>query len=567
MMDEEIVVREDIASAEDVRAWQRQLVRGVLRVLVGVGPLAVAAGSYYAYTTQTMWLVPFYLVAYALALVLTFWPRAPYALQAAVILALIYGLGILDFFQDGRGGSARIFLLGFLALSVLFLGRSAGGLALALAVVTMAAFGLAFSVGWLTIPIEHEANSADPVGWLSNTVVMLLMGALIVASQIHLVPRLTEALTRSRRLAAELAQERAQLQQRVEQRTAELARRSAQLQTAAQVAREAAAIRDADRLLEATVRLISERFGFYHAGLFLLDENKEYAVLRAASSEGGQTMLARGHRLRVGEMGIVGYVAGSGEPRVALDVGADAVFFDNPDLPLTRSEMALPLRVRGELIGVLDVQSTEPEAFTGEDVTILQTLADQVAVAISNARLFQQAQESLEAERQAYGELSRHAWQEVLRARSGLRKRYDPRGILPREGQRRTERGKGTSILGQASISRSLSVPIRVRGQVIGVLDAHKPDGAGDWTSDEGALLETLADQLGVALDSARLYEDTQRLAARERLASEVTARMRETLDLETVLRTAVDEMYEALGLAEVAVCLTAGTDGEQIDG
>jgi signal transduction histidine kinase/putative methionine-R-sulfoxide reductase with GAF domain len=177
--------------------------------------------------------------------------------------------------------------------------------------------------------------------------------------------------------------------------TADLERRSVQLEAAAQVAREATAIRDVNQLLDETVRLISERFGFYHAAIFLVDEKGEYAVLRAASSEGGQQMLARVHKLRVGRVGIVGYVAGSGEPRIALDVGKDAVFFSNPDLPETRSEMALPLKVQERTIGVLDVQSTEAKAFGEEDVTVLQTMADQVAIALENARLFQAVEQEL----------------------------------------------------------------------------------------------------------------------------------------------------------------------------
>ncbi len=152
-------------------------------------------------------------------------------------------------------------------------------------------------------------------------------------------------------MVSQLQALQAGLEEQVARRTAELARRTAQLEAAATVAREAAEIRDLDTLLNETVRLISDRFGFYHAGIFLLDERGEYAVLQAASSEGGQQMLARGHRLAVGKVGIVGYVAATGQPRIALDVGEDAVFFDNPDLPLPRSAVALPLPGGGRALG------------------------------------------------------------------------------------------------------------------------------------------------------------------------------------------------------------------------
>jgi PAS domain S-box-containing protein len=187
-----------------------------------------------------------------------------------------------------------------------------------------------------------------------------------------------------------------ELEQQVTARTAQLARRTTQLRVAAEVARDAITAHDLDELLDQSVNLVRDRFGFYHAGLFLIDESGEYAFLRAATGEAGRQMLAHGHRLRVGEVGIVGHVCASGEPRIALDVGADAVYFDNPALPGTRSEMALPMRVGSDLIGALDVQSTKETAFDQEDVEIMQVMADQLAVAIERTRLFEQVQATLE---------------------------------------------------------------------------------------------------------------------------------------------------------------------------
>ena len=193
------------------------------------------------------------------------------------------------------------------------------------------------------------------------------------------------------------------LETRVRERTQQLAvqneslqLRGRQLQTVAEVARSIVSTREVDTLLNQVTRLVSDRFGFYHTGIFLLDENGEYAVLRAANSEGGRRMLDRRHRLRVGQVGIVGYVTGSGEPRIATDVGEDAVYFNNPDLPDTRSEMALPLKLGGVTIGALDVQSRESNAFSEEDVTLFTTLADQISVAIENANAYEISQQTVE---------------------------------------------------------------------------------------------------------------------------------------------------------------------------
>jgi GAF domain-containing protein len=556
----------DIADA-DIRTFQRQLLRGVLRVAAIVGLLVVLAGSYDAYIYQSWWTCGMYWAAYGLVLLFLFWRGAPYALQAWVVVGLVYVIGVSDFVEDGTGGSARVFMLIMPFLAGVFLGRRASITTLVLATLTMAGFGAAFSTGLLVV--TENPSAAEPGRWIAGTLALLFLGVLIVVSLNFLIPRLTDTLYRTRTLVLELEEQRGQLEHQVAERTVDLARRGAQLETAAQVARDAVAIRDVEVLLVETARLISERFGFYHTGIFLLDEASEYAVLRAASSDGGQRMLARGHQLKVGEVGIVGYVARQGEPRVALDVGKDAVFFDNPDLPETRSEVALPLRVRRQVIGVLDVQSTEPNAFSQEDVAVLQTLADQVAVAISNARLFQRAQESLEAERRAYEELTRMAWQDLIQSQPGLGQRYDPQGILSAEGQWRQEMKRavqeGRAIPGQNGSAATLAIPLKVREQVIGVLDAHKPAGTGDWTEEEVALLQTLVDQLAVALDGARLYRDTQRRAVQDRVVGQVATRMRESLDVDRVLETAADELYSALGLDKVVIRLAPEEDGSSV--
>jgi two-component system cell cycle sensor histidine kinase/response regulator CckA len=198
------------------------------------------------------------------------------------------------------------------------------------------------------------------------------------------------------RLHEQIQRHAEELEQRVAERTRDLERRTAQLQVAAEVARDAVTAHNLDDLLSSAVDLVRERFGYYHAGIFLLDRPGEYAVLRAATGEAGRQMLEAEHKLKVGEVGIVGYVTGSGRSRVSLDVGADAVHFENPSLSRTRSEMALPLKVGGRVIGALDVQSIHEAAFDEDDVATLQIMADQLAVAIERTQLFEQTQATLE---------------------------------------------------------------------------------------------------------------------------------------------------------------------------
>jgi GAF domain-containing protein len=556
---------QSIGPLEDVRSWQQQLLRGLLRALLILGALALAGAAYDAIVSQKAWEIPIFVGTYAVLLVMTLWKGMPYAIQAGTLLSLLYALGVFNLLVYAQNGDGFIFLLTVPFMAAVFFGWQRARFVLGLTALTLAVFTWVFVTGRLVIPVEEQAVAASFGSWASRIVVFVMLALMLALSQDYLFRRLVTALSTSHELTREVEGQRLTLERQVGERTADLARRARYLEATSEVAREAAAVLNLEQLLSQVVNLVSERFGFYHTGIFLVDASREWAELQAASSEGGRRMLARGHRLRVGIEGIVGYVTGRGEARIALDVGEDAVHFDNPDLPETRSEMALPLKARGDTIGALDVQSQEPGAFSAEDVAVLQTLAEQVAIAISNLRLFEQAQGALKAERRAYGESSRQAWADLLRTRLEWGYRYDHQAIAPAQGDWQPEMieaaqtGVPTHRDGETRghDGVGLAMPIKVREQVIGVLNFRKDEGDGPWATAEVTLLETLVEQLGTALESARLYQDTQRRAIRERLTGEITSRMRSTLDLETILQTATDEIYQALGLDRVTVRLT----------
>jgi GAF domain-containing protein len=405
-------------------------------------------------------------------------------------------------------------------------------LAVILAVAILAGLGGAYVARRLAVPLLN----------LTETATQITEGQVGLQAVPEGPSEVVSLATAFNSMTAQLREFIGTLEQRVADRTRDLERRTRYLEASAQVAKGAAAIRDVDQLLAEVALLISERFGFYHAGLFLVDEASRYAILRAASSEGGRRMLARGHRLRIGEEGVVGYAAGQGRARIALDVGVDAHYFDNPDLPLTRSEVALPLSVRDRVIGVLDVQSTEEAAFDQEDVAILQTVADQVAVALENARLLVEAEDRLRETQILLQRQSQEGWIRLSQERPAWSYTYDGVEVLP---------GHGVS---EADVRSGLRVPVQVRDQAVGHLSFALLDRAA--TQEDLLLAQAVADQVGQALDSARLYQDTQRRATRDRLLGEVTARMRETLDIDTVLRTAIREIGQAMEITEVEVRL-----------
>ena len=357
-------------------------------------------------------------------------------------------------------------------------------------------------------------------------------------------------------MADELSGMVGQLESRVADRTRDLERRALQIQTAAEIGSVAAKLRDLNPLLAQVTQLISERFGFYHTGIFLLDDRKEYAVLRAANSTGGQRMLTRGHRLKVGEVGIVGYVTGTGNPRIALDVGADATFFDNPDLPNTRSEMALPLVAGGQILGALDVQSTESNAFTQDDVNVLQVLADQVAVAIENARLFEENQNALETIRRAYGDISQAAWERMQKLTDTLGFMSTSQGNFVRitRGNAKDQPLLEHPVTSDEGLT--LLVPLRVRGQNIGSVRLSKPRNSPPWSAEEINVVGTLADQVSGTLESARLYQEAQLRAATERQTASIVNQIRSSTAMDGILQNTIRELGKAFNASRTFITI-----------
>ena len=401
------------------------------------------------------------------------------------------------------------------------------------------------------------------------TGVFALVGIIIYLT----ISNLQNALKKSRSVAQELSLSnqalnglRVDLEKRVEERTSELKKRATQLEAVSSVARTIASVQDIDTLLPAITRLVSQQFGFYHVGIFLLDQQRRNAVLSAANSQGGRQMLGRQHSLPLDSHSIVGYATLHGEPRIALDVGTDSIYFNNPDLPDTRSEMAIPLRVAGEVIGALDVQSTETNAFSQEDINVLTTLADQVAIAIENARLFGEAKKALGESQTMFEKYTQQEWSNFARQVKPNGFVFDGKQVLPLDNNPRREPIKSVIQTGSLSLekaSATIAIPIKLRGQTVGVLDVRSKKGQRHWKPDEIAMLEAAAERAALALENARLVESAQRRAARERAIGDISTRIGAVGNLESILQTAVEELGRKIGGATEVTLEIGSDDGE----
>jgi GAF domain-containing protein len=334
-----------------------------------------------------------------------------------------------------------------------------------------------------------------------------------------------------------------------------VAERTVQLRVSTAVGRVATETLDPNLIVANVANLISNRFGYYYAAIFLLDENNIWAELRAATGTAGATLLERQHRLQVGGQSMVGNAIATRRAQIALDVGNAPIRFNNPLLPDTRSEIALPLLAGGRVLGALDVQSVEEAAFSEESVEILQNMANQIAVAIENARLYQESQNRL-AE---MNRLLRREFGNAIRTISLKEQALQKGGnaSIPDFDKAVMEKAAVTSSGEEGS---RVTLPLMVGGQVIGVLALNARDR--QWREDEITLLTTIGNQAASALENARLIQDSRQRAERERILSESTTRIRQTLDIETILQTAVDEIRASLNLEHVEIQIVPSEEG-----
>jgi GAF domain-containing protein len=340
---------------------------------------------------------------------------------------------------------------------------------------------------------------------------------------------------------------------------------------------------DPDALVQQAVNLIQERFNLYHVGLFLTDSDnaadadpetdERWARLQAGTGEAGCQMLAMGYQVQVNTSTPMGWCIVNAQPRITLDVGAIHLASTSEHvkasrlLPDTRSEMVLPLRSRGRVIGALVLRSTERGAFSQEDIPVLQTMADQIAVTIDNAQLYAEAQANLREVEKVQRRYVREQWAEFTTTHeTPVYERTQPDvptlgDAVPSEVEQAIAQREIVvkSNAGDPTEQATLVVPIMLRDEAIGVLGLQEARDGRQWTKDEIALIEAIADQMALAIENARLLADTQQRAERERIIANITARVRASMDPKTILETAVRELGAALGTDRAFVQLGAG--------
>ncbi len=558
---------------EYVERVQGQMLDLVIGGVVVAGGIAILGLLYKVWANPSIFVsyVP-YFVGYALVLPLLLVRRVPGRIRSLVLIVLSYLVAVFSILANGVASTGPWYLFSASVLSFVLIGPRVGVALAVFNILLYEGFALAFRLGWLSVPVPIDLHAKSSQFWVvSATFVLISFGLgvtqwLFAGLQDRIQSLLRERVDLHRQMRV-VSQSR---QRELERANERLQRQAMYLELGLEVGRIGAQGLEATAFAERVVELISERLGLYLVELFVLDEERRYATLLAGAGAGAA--LSRPWQLEIVPSSLLGQCVSRGRASIVTEMDARA----DPSLPPpTRLAVALPMVARGEVIGVLLLQSQEAGAIREGDVMSLTAVADQVAASLSGARLYQTLQERVREMETMQRYYVREAWEQFL---PGVREtlfEYARPGVPPLEGRVPPEVDRVLTetrlITVEKQDGRALLSPIALRDQVVGVLGMHLLDPERDWTEDEIGVVEAVAEQMGLIIENARLFEEARQRASEERLVREVTSRVLEAFTVEGVVRLAVDEIYRALNLEEVEIRLapadmypvTAGDEGQ----
>jgi GAF domain-containing protein len=516
------------------------------------------------------------------ATIIAFARGVKYQAKVITFLVLLAVLSISTMLSDGLYGNGRLFLLTIPIMTVQLVDSRKGIIALVSSIAFFGLVGGLMLLGIIPPPSIVNANSSISL-WVVAFATVVLVATTTTLSLNSMLGGLQRSIETEQRLRTELDGERSALEGRIHDRTSDLQRRLVQLRTAGEITNALGAMLDPQTLLQQVVDLVQQRFDLYYVGVFLLDERSENAILRAGSGESGQVMLAQGHYLPLDGKSMIAWSINNRQARIALDVGSEAVRFSNPNLPLTRSELALPLlraggggaiaggyglaasSEEGVPVGALTIQSNRPQAFDEDDIIILQSIATALSTALANANLFQQVESNLKEIRTLNRQYLQESWDrtidQAIQDRQELRASAVDSILLAAWEQARQQAENAQAEPAEAPPAErfSVSVPLVVREHHLGAirLDAVASEpGQSGLHEEDLAFVEVIAQETAQALENIRLLEETQGRARREQAINAFMGNLSSSLDLDTLLRSAARQLGLLPNVREAAIRL-----------
>ena len=525
-----------VISSFSFQAWRESFVRVILIWASGLGFIVLLATLFSS--NDLLDKAVYFSVFICLLAVTTI--RLPFTVRAGVFLALLYILGLVALVETGIWGTALVFLLGFIVMTGLLFSPRAGINAIVFSIISITILGFLVLNGFYLLR-THEMPSGALGDWLTGSASLLLLGSVALASIYYFQSEFVHAQTRSGEIFKTLQEERRNLEKHVAERTGELEKRNSGMQSMVYFTRQMAEIQDLSAIPAKAVDLITENFGYYHAGLFLLANDGKTAILQAASSDEGRKLVGKGYHVEVGDNSLVGRVAKQTRLIVtSRNSNTPATVDGEYEMPRTRSEIAMPVAVHGKILGVLDIQSEQNQAFGQSEAEILQLLTDQVGTSMDNARLLNEARTYETQLDLLNSQQIQSSWRDNL---INQKKAYQftPSGI------------KSISLSAIPKDQHGFQIPLVLRGQDIGSISFQRKDKA-EWPEPDRDLAKKVAIQVALALDNIRLIDETRLHAVQEQTVNEISGRFNRSLDVDTLLQTAVRELAALPDVSEASI-------------
>lgn len=524
---------------DELRVWQE---RSLQYLLFGFFLLTLVFTSILlsltSVTSDSIYMGGFVFATFS-SLIILLIRKISYRIRSIAFLIVFYIFTTIVFIRNGWGGVALLLLLSFSFLATIFLYQRPSRIGIGLSIGTL--------LFWAVLRGSGLVSGIQGASTLLNIIIDVLLVIFLGGVGNFTISALKRKFIfeHNNYLAAESNIN--DLQVELESQKTALEKRVFQLRTASEISQTTSSILDQQLLLQKVADLIKDRFDLYYVGIFLIDEAREYAVLRYGTGEAGRRMMAAKHKLAVGGYSMIGWATQTRKSRIALDVGEEAVHFDNPLLPDTRSEMALPIASATTVYGAMSIQSTLVNAFDENDVLILQSVADSLSISLENAASFQKNQKALEDIRILNRAYLKQAWWDPLDVERNLRMDFkNPQAV-------------------ESPINPNLiEIPLLLRDEKIGKINLEIE--GNELPSETQEFLKSLSSQTIVALENARLIEESHLAALQEQQLNTLSQQFSRASSIEEILKTAVIEFGKLPSIQEASISLIPPEEEKPLD-
>lgn len=524
---------------DELKIWQERILQSVLIASTIAGFLLCILSLFTTNPLNKWTVLSGSLVVFLVSGFLVIFRNLSYWGRSIVALVVFYLMANILFVQNGWSAISFLVLLGFsfLCTIILFRGSVRIGLLLSLATLLI----------WVIVQISAYSQQSDDSVRILEIVIEATLIALVGMVGNLALSSLKSRFLDTRVLVRKLQTESKTLSSELSSQTINLEKRLQQLRTASEISKKVSRITDTDDLICQVSELLKANFNLYYVGVFLLDKLKENAVLKYGTGETGKQLLSSKYHLAVGGYSMVGWVTQTGNPRLALDSTKEEIHFDNPYLPLTKSELVLPLSAGEDVLGAVTIQSDHVNAFDENDLLILQSVADNLAIAIENAELLSKTNSALEEINILNRTFLQQSWWDSSLTSENFQFEF-----------------VNESSVKSNDLVTNVNLPLKIREGTIGNLNLEVE--GNELSREDSEFLGLVATQASIALENARLIKETQNNAQKQQKINEITSRLSNAKTIDQVLRIAISEIGKLPSVTEASIALVPTEDDQLND-